>query len=866
MFGKFEKYSSENFGMVRLPEINITSEQRKAIGVSDTATHRVILEKLIANGFGSQRGKEIPQKKIQEYIDRAKFELDLIDELGFLDYFLLVWLVINKMRELDAFVDFGRGSCGASLIFWLLGITGVDPIEKELLFARFISRVRAKKKVINGVTYLQGDLAPDVDINLGGVRPEIVEWLKTLYTGKICRISTFSTLTGKMLIKDVFKVYEEAAEEEAKEAADLVEKNSGKVADIEDMPENSKKFKAWSDAHPETFKIALQLRNLIRQKSCHASGYVISYYDLDGFIPTEMNRDGELTSSYDMVDVSNLAIKLDLLGLTSNEIINDVLKNIPEKVHEINLDNDPMIYDQFQNNTLLPYGLYQISADCAYRVVNKIKPKNVYELSDVNAIARPGALDYLEGYCDGDQELPPEVFRDILKPTRNFCLYQEQMMQMAIAIGFSSDEAEILRKIVGKKLDDKVKEWKEKVYEQCEKSKLPKNVGDILWKILEDSANYSFNKAHSVSTSYLSALTVYLKYKHPLQFYLACLRATKHLPDPTGEIAIIERELPYFDIKLLPPNLMKSGMDFEIDGNNIRFGLSHLKGIAEKAVEKLIKFRKPYSNKFEVFKAADEAELNIQVLAALIMSGCLDEIHGGQRPRFLAEAYLWNLFTDNEKNHAFTFGQEFNYDTIALIKGLLTKLNEKGKPYIKETRYATIKKKFEPYWKIYNHNKKNDKLARYVFERNVLGYAYSSDLKNVFQAYCNDLVTIQEIKESLQDNDYIHVAAEVMDVTEGIAKNEKKTRYVKMSIKDNTGNMSAMLFNQSIDRHVEDNGVMVKKGDIVIIRGSKFKDAISCKTASINDTNIFLKISQMKQKEDKNENKIDNNKVTTTVN
>jgi DNA polymerase III alpha subunit len=865
MLGQFEKYKLENFGLVRLPEIHISAEQRKVIGVDEKATHRKILEKLISNGFESPRAKKIDPKRMSEYTERAKFELDLIDELGFIDYFLLVWLVINKMRELDAFVDFGRGSCGASLIFYLLGVTGVDPIEKELLFARFISKVRAKKQIIDGVTYLQGDLAPDVDINLGGVRPEIVTWLQTLYPGRMCRISTFSTFSGKILIKDVYKTCEEASEESAKEVADMVEKHFGFVTDLEKMPEQSKKFKTWSDLHPETFQIALQLRDLIRQKSCHASGYVISFFELDGFIPLEKNKDGELTSSYDMIDVCNLAIKLDLLGLTSNEIINDVFKNIPEKVDDINLDNDKVIYDQFQANTLLPYGLYQISADCAYRVVNKIRPNNIYELSDVNAIARPGALDYLEGYAERTQSETHDVFKTILKPTRNYCLYQEQLMQMAVAIGFSGDDAEVMRKVVGKKQIDKVASWKEKVYNQVKASNLPETIADIFWKILEDSASYSFNKAHSVTTSYLSALTVYLKYKYPLQFYLACLRATRKLQDPIGEIAIIERELPYFNIKLLPPNLLKSGMDFEIDGNNIRFGLSHLKGVAEKAVEKLIKFRKLYTTKYEVFHAADECNLNIGVLSALIMSGCLDEIHGGQRPRFLAEAHLWNVLSDKEKKHAFVFGAEFNYDTLEMVKGLKTRLDEKGKPYIKESRYETIKKKFEPYWKIYLHNKKNDKLARYIFERNVLGYAYSSDLKNVFQGYCGDLVTIQEIKESLQDNDYIHVAAEVTSVTEGIAKNEKKTRYVKVMCKDSTGNIATMLFNQAIDFHIEENGTMVKEGDIVIIRGKKFKDSISAKTIAVSDTKIFLKISQVKEKVEKTEDKIDNKESIVTT-
>jgi G:T-mismatch repair DNA endonuclease (very short patch repair protein) len=364
------------------------------------------------------------------------------------------------------------------------------------------------------------------------------------------------------------------------------------------------------------------------------------------------------------------------------------------------------------------------------------------------------------------------------------------------------------------------------------------------------------SNSHSVATSYLSAMTVYLKYKYPLKFFKACLNTVKHLPSPMDEISAIEKELPYFGLKLLPPHLLKSDMEFKEEDGNLRFGLAYLKGIADKALEKLINFRKPHANKFEIFLSAKESGINISVLSSLICSGCLDENEQTNRPRLLAEAHLWNLLSDNEKKYALHFAEEFKYDLIELVKGLKNKINDKGKPVIKESRYDTLRRKFEPYWAMYNHNKKNVDLCKYFFEKDILGYSYSIQLINIYQKYCGDLSTIKEVKEKFDDNQWVHFAAEVTDVVEGTAKNEKKTKYLKCMVKDNTASLAAMLFNENISNHYEENPKGVREGDIVMIKGKKYKDSISCTRISVQDTQIFLKIKQMKDKIKKEESQI----------
>jgi len=490
---QFKPYIIENYGYIRLPKIDISKEQKDSVGVSESASNFDFLLALTRKGF-KQKQSKIKKEHWKAYGDRVKYEMSIFDELGFIDYILLVWIVCNKADELGVWRDFGRGSVAGSAVCWFLGISGVDPIDKKLFFERFVSKVRAGKKIINGETYLKGDLLADVDLNLGNGREEIVKWLNQIYPNRVSKIINFSTLTTKILLKDVSKIYSEYSEDQAKEVSDLIGSKFGVVQEIEDAYKENEKFKKWADENKDIVSISQKLSGLLRQTSIHASGYLVSYFELTDIVPLERSKEGDLVSGYDMRQISNFATKLDLLGLTTNGIIKDVLNNIPEKIEEVNLDNDPIIYDQYQNNTLLPYGLYQISAHCAYGVLNKVKPKNIEELSDVNSLARPGSLAYVDSYVKGDAKCLTPLFEPVLKGTRNVVLFQEQLMQLAVVIGFTLDDAEIIRKIVGKKDLQKVKEWKVKIYKKVEEKGFSKEIADAYWKVVNESASYSFNK------------------------------------------------------------------------------------------------------------------------------------------------------------------------------------------------------------------------------------------------------------------------------------------------------------------------------------------------------------------------------------
>ncbi len=465
---QFQKYDFPNLDWTRLPKPPITSFDKQKYGCESKESNSKFLSRLVMAGFEEKLSKGIiPKDKTDEYIKRCKTELDTFEELHFTDYMLLVWKVIEKAKELGVFIDYGRGSVSGSIVSWLLGISGVDPIRYGLFFSRFLNKARAKSKKINNEVWLDISLILDIDVNLGEGRDKIIEWLKEIYPNRVSKVSNVSTLTGKILVKDVFKTLENANEDDSKKVSDLIERRFGVVQDIEEVHngvkddktgewkiEPNKEFQEWVSKHKETYDISLKLRNLIRQAASHASGYLISFEDMTEHTPLCLSLDKE-TKKYHQCSVYTKdyvqCIKLDL---ETNQIIKNTLNKININLDDVNLEDDPIIYDQFQNGNLLPYGLYQISADCAYKVCNNLKPKNVMELSDVNAIARPGALAWEKSYVQNDAELPHPIFKNALSSTRNLCLYQENMIQMAMDIGFSDVESEMIRRVVGKKKID----------------------------------------------------------------------------------------------------------------------------------------------------------------------------------------------------------------------------------------------------------------------------------------------------------------------------------------------------------------------------------------------------------------------------
>jgi DNA polymerase-3 subunit alpha len=836
---------------VRLPEFEIDLASKRHLGISEDASNYDFLRALALNGFKTLNINKT-DKNYKKYIDRAKYELDTLKELDFIDYILLVWDVIRFCKTSDIPVGLGRGSAAGSLILYLIGVTRIDPVKYDLYFERFISKIRAKKQVIDGVTYLDGSLMCDVDLDICYYnRQKVLQYLENKFKGKTSKILTFNSLSGKLLIKECGKIIAEKPEQEMTMISSLIPKTYGQVKDISEAYQEVEQFKEWCDQNKEAYQIALKLRDLIKNKGVHPSGVLLSYYDLETICPTEFASDKEVVSSFDMNWASVFNIKLDILGLRSVSVVDNVCNSINIKIEDIDLNHES-IYRNLQD-LKSPHGLFQIEAETNFRVCQKVKPKNLEELSGVLALARPGALQFVDKYAahtnyQQSESIHP-FFDEILKETGGVALYQEQLMKMAHKIGFTLDEAEILRRIVGKKKTEEIKAWQQKIDQKCKQNKIPKEVSEILWKILEDSANYSFNKSHSIAYAGLAAITIYLKFNYPQQFFLSLLKMSRNEPDPIGEISKIQKEMHNFGIKLLPPHIIKSEMDFSIEDKDIRFGLLSIKGISDKSIEKLNSFRNKYSNKFEIFEAAEEAGLNIGALSALIQAGALSGFNQS-RSKIVLEVQLWNMLTSKEKKYAISFADKFDYDLIKIIKHLNKFTDEKNKVVIKDNRLETIKEKYTPYLNIYEQNNKSESFANWYYEKKLLGYTYNKNLKDIFAEKRENLKYVCDVLDE-PVNSKVALVGQIEEVFSGISKNTKKTRYVRLKISDETSTISVLIFNDNIETNKLLNDRNFEEGNIVIVKGSKKDDCIFGDLIAIQDHQIYMKLNDLK-KIDKN--------------
>ena len=977
---------------VRLPNFEIPPDVRQRHSIPPEADNLEVLKILARNGFRKLKFKDEDEKK--KYGDRVKYELDIVAELGFVDYFLLVWYVIDFCISNSIPTGYARGSAGGSLILNLIGVTKIDPIRHGLFFERFISKTRAKKKVVDGVTYLDGKLMCDVDLDICYYRRgEVLKFLEEKFKGRTAQISNIVTLSGKLLLKEVCKVVGEMTEDEAQQVSNMIPKVHGKVRDIYETYEGKKnkqgeeveppvqQFKEWADENREYYEIGLKLRDLIKNKGVHASGVLLSYDPIDQACPLELTQEGGLVSAFDMDWVSLFNIKLDILGNRSASIVDDVCKQVGVKMEEIPLD-DPSIYRNLYE-LKAPHGIFQIEADTNYRVCQTVRPKNLEELSAILALARPGAMAFVDQYAKytnhGVYEPIHPFFDEIFRPTGGISAYQEQLIQMVKKIGFSAEEGESVRRVISKKDVKEMPVWEEKVKNKIKEQNLPEEVGKILWSIMDASKDYSFNKclskltlvetpygmrfiqdvqagdsvrafstsggkdlivrilakheskvilfrvglkggntidcsldhrflcqngkmermadiisnnllirgleglyygiqsvkeiglqetldlevdsldhnfyanglvtsnSHSAAYAMLSAATVYLKFNHPKEFFLSLLRMSKFETKPIDEIRKIQREMvQHFDIPLFPPHIVHSKEDFSIEGKGIRFGLSSIKGIADKSMEKVTSFRVPFADKFQIFQTAKQVGMPIGILSALIQAGALE---GFQKSRcfLVLEAQLWNLLTDKERALCIEHGKNFDYNLNTTVLHLIRNVvDSKGKAVIKPSRHETIKKKYDRYKQIYALNVKNEIFANWYYERTLLGFSYSTTLKEIFSKVYSDLQDSAEVRDS-QKYERVCGMGVVIKTREWTSK--KKAKCLRFDVEDECGELKLLAFNEGIKEIEARVKVLPKENDIVFYRGKwSGSDGVFLDQIRTETQRIYLGLRDLKEK------------------
>lgn len=501
-FNDIKKYNDVAPIGVRLPNIEIEDKYYHQTGIDKGVSNFEFLKALARKGV-KDLGIDQKENK-QEYYDRAKMELEILEELGFTDYILLNWDILNFCKEEGIPTGAGRGSACGSLILYLIGVTKVDSIKYGLYFERFVSKNRAKKTIVDGIAFLDGSLLADIDNDIDyEKRQKVIDYIERRHPERTCRILTLNTLSSKLCIKECGKIVGNMSESDVNEISSLIPKLHGKVYEINDAINEDKRFGEWASENEPIINIAKKIQGLNKNTGVHPSGIAISWYKIQDICPMQKTSDGNLVTGYDMKWVAELMVKFDILGLRTLTVVYDVCNKLGINPLDIPADDSSDIYDNLQD-LKYPHGIFQLEAEANFRVSKKTKPRDLNELAATVAIARPGAMDYLSQYGDyretGEFQSLHPLFDEIFSQTAGVCLFQESLMQAVVKIGLSLDDAEMIRRVVGKKKLDEMPAWKNKIYEAAEKNGHPKEAADVVWKIAEDSASYSFNKCLSPDT------------------------------------------------------------------------------------------------------------------------------------------------------------------------------------------------------------------------------------------------------------------------------------------------------------------------------------------------------------------------------
>lgn len=495
-FEDIKKYEDVAPAGVRLPEIKIDTKYYNKLGVEKDISNFDFLKSLCWQGVKDLGIDQKENKK--EYYARTKMELDILEELGFTDYILLNWDILNFCKEENIPTGAGRGSACGSLVLYLIGVTKIDSIKYDLYFERFVSKNRAKKTIKDGITYLDGSLLADIDNDIDyQQRQKVIDYIESRHPERTCRILTLNTLSSKLCIKECGKIVGNMSEEDVNEVSALIPKLHGKVYELSEAVKEDERFAEWALNNSRIVKIGKKIQGLNKNTGVHPSGIAISWYKIQDICPMQKTGDGHYITGYDMGWVSELMVKFDILGLRTLTVVYDVCNRLGIDPLDIEVDTNGVIYDNLQD-LKYPQGIFQLEAEANHRVSRKTKPRNLDELAATVAIARPGAMDYLDKYSEyretGDFESVHKLYDNILKGTAGIPIFQEELMQMAVKVGFTLDDAETLRRIVGKKKVDEIPKWKKKIEEKIKENNLPTEAGEALWKTAEDSASYSFNK------------------------------------------------------------------------------------------------------------------------------------------------------------------------------------------------------------------------------------------------------------------------------------------------------------------------------------------------------------------------------------
>ncbi|MDX2283291.1 MAG: DNA polymerase III subunit alpha [Bacteroidia bacterium] len=588
-----------------------------------------------------------------EVEERLRHELRIIRTMGFAGYFLIVSDFIRAARDLHVLVGPGRGSAAGSAVAYCIGITNIDPIKYSLLFERFLNPERVSM--------------PDIDTDFDDEgRQRVIDYVVDKYgRSQVAQIITYGSMAAKMSIKDVARALELPLAE-ANSLAKLVPERPGTTLSkaYEENPDLAE-IRKGSDLRAQVLKTAEILEGSVRNTGIHAAGVIIAPDDITNYIPVSTSKDSDLfvTQFEGKVIEDAGMLKMDFLGLRTLSIIKTALELIESNyatkidIDQIPLD-DPKTFALYQRGDTV--ATFQFESDGMRKYLRQLKPSHIEDLIAMNALYRPGPLDYIPTFIQrkhGQEkvEYPHELLEPILKHTYGIMVYQEQIMQTAqIIASYSLGGADLLRRAMGKKDKEKMAKERVKFVEGAEKTHgIKADKANEVFDIMEKFAEYGFNRSHSAAYSVVAFQTAYLKANYPAEYMAAVL--THNMGD-IKKITFFIEECRRMGIAVLPPDLNESRGSFWVNAKGqIRFGMAAIKGVGEAVVQQIIQKREaegPYKSIFDLALRMPPRTLNRKTLEALIYAGALDSF-GVER---------WQYFLQNsEKDDSIFLDKVLSY-------------------------------------------------------------------------------------------------------------------------------------------------------------------------------------------------------------
>ena len=642
------------FGVTKLPKFD----------VPDGYTAWEYLNKLCFEGLD----KRYTDNK-EELKKRLNYELGVIKDMGYVDYFLIVWDFIRYAREHGIMVGPGRGSAAGSLVSYTLGITKLDPIKYDLLFERFLNPERVSM--------------PDIDVDFCFERrQEVIDYVVEKYgKDQVVQIVTFGTMAARGVIKDVGRVMD-VPYVQCDTIAKMIPQELNITIDkaMKANPE-LKKIYETDETVRKLIDMSRRLEGLPRHTSMHAAGVVISQKPVMEYVPLSRGSDGSLVTQFTMTTLEELGLlKMDFLGLRTLTVIQNAEKLV-RRDKGIELDMDKIDYEDKKVYGMLgagkTEGVFQLESTGMKNFMKELKPGNLEDIIAGLSLYRPGPMDFIPQYIKGKNN-PDEIHYDcpelepILKATYGCIVYQEQVMQIVRSLGgYTLGRSDLVRRAMSKKKASVMeKERQNFVYGNeeegvpgCIQRGISEKTANKIYDDMIDFAKYAFNKSHAAAYAVVSYQTAFLKYYYPVEYMAALMTSVIHNPSKVAEYILSSRKM---QIEILPPDINFGESEFSADHGAIRYGLSAIKSLGAPMIRAIVEERNEngkYQSLRDFIERMSGRELNKRAIENLIKAGALDQVAGNRRQKLMVYAEIVDA-VNQEKKNAMT-GQMSLFDLIS---------------------------------------------------------------------------------------------------------------------------------------------------------------------------------------------------------